>query len=91
MYSINFNQEKLKIQIQSDVDKFLYEIPLKQVENEANISKIIAEISQQKWCNHEILDSLVKILDEVGSQTDNYCQPGIFCPFGLIRETTCSP
>ena len=91
MFSINFNQEKLKIQIQSDVGESLYEIPLKQVEDEPNISTIIAEISQQKRCNHEILDSLVKILDEVCSQTDNSCQPGIFCPFGLIREITCSP
>ena len=88
MSSINFNQEKLKRQIQSNLGESLSEIPLKQVEDEPNISTIIAEISQQKWCNHEILDSLVKILDEVCSQTDNSCQPGIFCPFGLIAKTT---
>ena len=91
MSSINFNQEKLKIQIQSNVGESLYEISLKQFESDPNILEIISEISQQKWCNYEILDSLVKILDEVCSQTNNSFQPGIFCPFGLIRGTTCSP
>ncbi len=88
MNLVDFNQEKQTIQIKSQGGECLYEIPLQQIEEQPNISKILAEISQQKWCNPEILDSLVKILDEVCSQTDNSCQPGIFCPFGLIGQTT---
>ena len=86
MSSINFNQEKLKIQIQSNLGESLYEISLKRFESDPNILEIILDISQQKWCNSEILESLVKILDEVCSQTDNSLQPGIFCPFGLIPQ-----
>ena len=88
MNSVDFNQEKQKIQIKSQRGECLYEIPVPQVKDKSNLSGIISDISQQKWCNAEILDSLVKILDEVCSQTDNSCQPGIFCPFGLIREIT---
>ena len=82
MNSVYFNQDKQKIQIESQVGECLYEIGLKQIEEEPNISGIISDISQQKWCNHQILDALVTILDRVCSQSDNYCKPGIFCPFG---------
>ena len=82
MNSVYFNQDKQKIQIESQVGECLYEIGLKQIDEEPNISGIISDISQQKWCNHQIRDALVTILDRVCSQSDNYCKPGIFCPFG---------
>ena len=82
MNRVYFNKKELKIQIQSSAGEDLYEIDLKQFSEKPNISHIISEISQQKWCSNETLDSLIKILDKVCAQTDNYCEPGIFCPFG---------
>ena len=77
-----FDSEQLKISIKSDRNELFCELDLNKFSHNPNISEIVRDISGEDWCDFQTLDALTKILDQVCSKQNNYCKPGIFCPFG---------